>query len=392
MPRVVASGWAPYSTGRWAWVQPWGWTWVDDAPWGFAPFHYGRWVYLRNSWCWAPGSYVRRPVYAPALVAWIGGPRLSRLAQHRRRADAWAGCRSRRARSTCPTTVSRPRYVREVNVTHVTNITNITTIVNNPQAAVQRDFSNRKFPHAVTVVPSSVLSGRQAVAPEAARWRDAPEVREFSRQPPRMSAVLTPAVTPPPQMPPSAARGEPLPPPGRARALVPRGEDASVRRSDPGSRVAAPMEPGRPSPAPSVEPPSRARVYPSPNMAEGSRQSDMPARVQAPQVPPPARITQHAPVQMAPPAPQGLPAPPQVVHPRMQPQPQPQPRPQAPRVQTPPPQIQTPPPQIKTPPPQMQQRPVQAPTPVAPRQERGRDNEKGTKRDDRPSRERGNAN
>lgn len=381
-PRVVASGWAPYSAGRWAWVQPWGWTWVDDAPWGFAPFHYGRWVYLRNSWCWAPGNYVRRPVYAPALVAWIGGPRLSlSLNIGGGPSVGWLPLAPREV--YVPHYRVTPRYVREVNVTHVTNITNITTIVNNPQAAVQRDFSNRKFPHAVTVVPSSVLSGRQAVAPEAARWRDAPEVREFSRQPPRMSAVLTPAVTPPPQMPPSAARGEPLPPPGRARALVPRGEEAIVRRSDPGSRVAAPMEPGRPSPAPSVEPPSRARVYPSPNMAEGSRQSDMPARVQAPQVPPPARITQPAPVQMAPPAPQGLPAPPQAVHPRMQPQPQP--RPQAPRVQTPPPQIQTPPPQV-------QQRPVQAPTPVAPRQERGRDNEQGTKRDDRPSRERGNAN
>jgi hypothetical protein len=25
-------------------MSPWGWTWVDNAPWGFAPFHYGRWV------------------------------------------------------------------------------------------------------------------------------------------------------------------------------------------------------------------------------------------------------------------------------------------------------------------------------------------------------------
>ena len=42
VPRGVAVGWAPYSTGHWAYVRPWGWTWVDDAPWGFAPFHYGR--------------------------------------------------------------------------------------------------------------------------------------------------------------------------------------------------------------------------------------------------------------------------------------------------------------------------------------------------------------
>lgn len=72
-PRVLIAGWAPYRYGRWNYVQPWGWTWIDDAPWGFAPFHYGRWVQVRSRWCWWPGTYVRRPVYAPALVAWFGG-------------------------------------------------------------------------------------------------------------------------------------------------------------------------------------------------------------------------------------------------------------------------------------------------------------------------------
>jgi hypothetical protein len=38
-PRGVADDWAPYRYGRWAWVAPWGWTWIDLAPWGFAPFH-----------------------------------------------------------------------------------------------------------------------------------------------------------------------------------------------------------------------------------------------------------------------------------------------------------------------------------------------------------------
>jgi hypothetical protein len=77
VPAVVLPGWAPYRHGRWAWLRPWGWTWVDDAPWGFAPFHYGRWLYWGNRWAWTPGVYVARPVYAPALVAWTGGPRLS---------------------------------------------------------------------------------------------------------------------------------------------------------------------------------------------------------------------------------------------------------------------------------------------------------------------------
>ncbi|MEF7617330.1 DUF6600 domain-containing protein [Aquincola sp. MAHUQ-54] len=76
-PTQVSAGWAPYRYGQWTWVAPWGWTWVDDAPWGFAPFHYGRWVQWRGRWCWTPGRYVARPVYAPALVAWVGGGNVS---------------------------------------------------------------------------------------------------------------------------------------------------------------------------------------------------------------------------------------------------------------------------------------------------------------------------
>lgn len=74
IPQQVAPDWAPYRYGHWAWTRYWGWAWVDDSPWGFAPFHYGRWVQWRGRWCWAPGRYVARPVYAPALVAWVGGP------------------------------------------------------------------------------------------------------------------------------------------------------------------------------------------------------------------------------------------------------------------------------------------------------------------------------
>lgn len=74
VPSSVAPGWAPYQYGHWIWVEPWGWTWQDDASWGYAPFHYGRWVYTGGYWGWAPGPIYARPVYAPALVAWFGGP------------------------------------------------------------------------------------------------------------------------------------------------------------------------------------------------------------------------------------------------------------------------------------------------------------------------------
>jgi hypothetical protein len=70
----VSPSWVPYQDGNWAYVAPWGWTWVDAEPWGFAPFHYGRWAHIDSRWGWVPGdapsSY--RPVYAPALVAFVG--------------------------------------------------------------------------------------------------------------------------------------------------------------------------------------------------------------------------------------------------------------------------------------------------------------------------------
>jgi len=72
-PTRVAVGWAPYRSGYWSWIGPWGWTWIDSAPWGFAPFHYGRWVYIGNRWGWCPGPRHVRAFYAPAMVAFVGG-------------------------------------------------------------------------------------------------------------------------------------------------------------------------------------------------------------------------------------------------------------------------------------------------------------------------------
>jgi hypothetical protein len=72
-PRAIGAGWAPYRFGHWVYVGPWGWTWVEDEPWGFAPFHYGRWAFVNSGWFWVPGPVVVRPVWAPALVAFVGG-------------------------------------------------------------------------------------------------------------------------------------------------------------------------------------------------------------------------------------------------------------------------------------------------------------------------------
>jgi hypothetical protein len=72
-PTVMVVAWAPYRFGHWAWVDPWGWTWIDDAPWGFAPFHYGRWAFRSSAWVWVPGPRIGHAVYAPALVTFVGG-------------------------------------------------------------------------------------------------------------------------------------------------------------------------------------------------------------------------------------------------------------------------------------------------------------------------------
>lgn len=73
LPRSVPAGWAPYSDGRWSWIAPWGWTWIDNAPWGYAPSHYGRWVLVGKRWGWTPGRERTRGAWAPALVGWVGG-------------------------------------------------------------------------------------------------------------------------------------------------------------------------------------------------------------------------------------------------------------------------------------------------------------------------------
>ena len=77
-PANVSAGWQPYRAGRWAWQDPWGWSWVSNESWGWAPYHYGRWVISRSRWYWVPvGPAVRTVRYAPALVAFVGGPGFS---------------------------------------------------------------------------------------------------------------------------------------------------------------------------------------------------------------------------------------------------------------------------------------------------------------------------
>jgi hypothetical protein len=121
MPANVPPGWVPYRNGSWAFIEPWGWTWVEAEPWGYAPFHYGRWAHIGPAWAWVPGPVARRPVYAPALVAFVGGGGVS--VGIGVGVQAWFALGPREP--FVPWYHYGPTYIRQINVVNVTNITNV---------------------------------------------------------------------------------------------------------------------------------------------------------------------------------------------------------------------------------------------------------------------------
>ena len=179
LPTMVAPGWAPYRYGHWAYVRPWGWTWIDDAPWGFAPFHYGRWVWWRDRWGWAPGQYVARPVYAPALVAWIGGPNFSIGINLGGAAVGWVPLST------------REHYLPSYAVTNV-YITNVNSPHRRWQPPVRPNqpvrtgpimYTNQGVPGGVTVVPQQVLRERKPISNAVIAPVDAGTIQRWQSQP-----------------------------------------------------------------------------------------------------------------------------------------------------------------------------------------------------------------
>jgi hypothetical protein len=193
VPRVSA-GWAPYRHGHWVWVEPWGWTWIDDAPWGFAPFHYGRWVWLNGHWAWAPGPRIVRPVYAPALVAFVGGSNWS-VSIGSGPSVGWIPLGWREP--YFPWYRTSPTYVRNVNVTHVQNI----NVYNN---VTRINYVNQSVPQAVTVVPREAFVSarpvtRHAVQVQPAEIARAPVTRSIPAAPVESSFAARRADTRPPE-------------------------------------------------------------------------------------------------------------------------------------------------------------------------------------------------
>jgi hypothetical protein len=309
-PRYVSPSWAPYRYGHWVHLRAWGWTWVDDAPWGFAPFHYGRWVHWNGRWGWCPGQYVSRPVFAPALVAWFGSGNVRVGVNIGGPTVGWV--------PLAPREVYYPAY-------HVTNV--YVRNVNSPyqrwhgsQPRYERDapsrpimYTNQGVAGGVTVVPQGVMRGRQPITSQVAVPVDARTVAQWQPQPaqavlpaaPRVVAAAPQAVVP---AAPGAQRVAPWTPPGQARRRdddhpparernAARGDDGDGHhRPGRGAEIRPGMSVGRPAPpqaqaqvqspvapvAPGVQPipPVTPTVKPAPGQAVRPPQMGAPAAPQ----------------------------------------------------------------------------------------------------------------
>lgn len=174
-PRTTMVGWAPYHYGHWVYIAPWGYTWVDDAPWGFAPFHYGRWVVVGGVWGWVPapprpvvvGAVYVRPVYAPALVAWVGGPHFAVGVGFGAGVNvAWFPLGPREV--YVPSYHVSREYVTNVNVTNTRVETTVvnnyynTTVINH--TTVNVTYVNQRVPGAVVATTSETFTSARPVA------------------------------------------------------------------------------------------------------------------------------------------------------------------------------------------------------------------------------------
>jgi hypothetical protein len=234
-PQVEQADWAPYHYGHWAYIEPWGYTWVDDQPWGFAPFHYGRWVNVEGRWGWIPsppraeGVVYVRPVYAPALVAFVGGAGfgVGISVGGGGGAIGWFPLGPREV--YVPSYRVSERYVENVNISNTTvNRTVInnyyqTTVVNKT-TVTNVTYVNQRVPGAVAATSQQAFASSQPVARNAVKVdeRQMASAQVQVRQPtvvPTKQAVLgssRPAAKQPPaavQQRAVVAKATPPPPP-----------------------------------------------------------------------------------------------------------------------------------------------------------------------------------
>jgi hypothetical protein len=261
MPSRVSADWAPYRDGHWSWVEPWGWTWIDDAPWGFAPSHYGRWAHLQSGWAWVPGPAQVQPVYAPALVAFVGGGNL-RLSGGGGNAVAWFPLGPREVYR--PSYTTSREYFERVNTTNtVVDRTTIVNVYNNPAPREVR-YVNQQVPGALIAMLAVAFAESRPVAKEAQHVdraaisgaMSAPVAHVAPVAPMRTSVVgAAPATAKPPAASftrPVVAQVAPPPPPvpfeAKQKAL-----EANVGKPHDAAAVAAATKPAQPPAAPQVK-------------------------------------------------------------------------------------------------------------------------------------------
>jgi hypothetical protein len=301
-PRVEV-GWAPYHNGHWAWIDPWGYTWVDDSPWGYAPFHYGRWVSVGGRWGWIAGPPAERPVYAPALVVFVGGG--GGVGAN----VAWFPLGPREV--FVPSYPVSRTYMTQINVSsttvNTTTVTNVynTTIVNKSTTITNVTYANRTVPGAVTAVPQNTFASAQPVARAAVKMTPqqiaaAPVATRVAVNPTR-EAVLGAKASTAGHAPPAGlmsrqvvAKKAPPPPPvsfakkQQAMAAHPgqplaRKEVATLRPAAAARPAVKVAPPGKPATPTQGHPPSAAQTgKPRPSAAPANRPGNQPAPKPAP--------------------------------------------------------------------------------------------------------------
>jgi hypothetical protein len=326
---------------------------------------------IRGRWAWVPGARVARPIYAPALVAWVGDPGWNvSFAFGAAPAVGWFPLAPREV--YVPGYRYSATYIRQINVTHVTSVREIERATG---PGYRPAYAHRERGDAVTVVPAAHLRDGRPVdraaiarpqpgelgrAPVAARspgfdFRPAGSGRvDNSRRDEREGRAPSPGAS-------NGNRPEQALPRGREpvdrpidRGSDDRGRYDPARRSDP--QMPDPRREQRndrplPPVSESVAPPSR-EVPRADRMPPESRQETFrqpaprpePQRMEAPRPQPrldPPRVEQP---RMEAPRPS-----PQIEPPRMDPPRPPQPRFEAPRVETPRPPPRLEPPRTETP-------------------------------------------
>ena len=139
-----------------------GWTWIEAEPWGFCPFHFGRWVHIGVAWGWVPGPIPVAPIYSPAFVAFVGGSGVSVSV-----GVNWVGWFPLGpVEPFFPWYYHTDNYLRIINVTNIRNVTNIENIIHVTNIN-QVHYAYRSI--ATTAVPLDVFSRGLPVASHALR-------------------------------------------------------------------------------------------------------------------------------------------------------------------------------------------------------------------------------